>query len=242
MNIQPDQSLREVAAQSAQAVRVLEDYRIDYCCGGQRTFGEACGAKGLDWQRIAQEIGTAGQTVAADQPDWNTASLSKLIEHILAAHHEYLRQELPRLADRLARVQKAHPQDALVLSSLAKVYQALHRELDGHLPTEEQILFPFVEQMASAAANPRPGAALPFGTFQNPIRVMQHEPEDAGQALAEIRRLTGDFTLPPHACDTYRALYTGLQALERDLHQHIHLENNILFPRALALEARQIQK
>jgi regulator of cell morphogenesis and NO signaling len=242
MNIQPDQTLREIAAQSAGAIRILEDHGIDYCCGGQRSFREGCRDKGLDWQPLAQEIEASGQATAADQPDWNTTPLSTLIRHILAVHHDYLRRELPRLADRMARVQKAHPQDAAVLAPLAEIYRALHEELDGHLPKEEQILFPFVEQMEASAANHRPGVTLPFGTFQNPIRVMEHEHDDAGHALAEIRRLTGDFSLPAHACDTYRALYAGLQELERDLHQHIHLENNILFPRALALEAQQLEK
>ena len=107
---------------------------------------------------------------------------------------------------------------------------------------EERVLFPFAEQMEEAAANHRPAIAAPFGSFQNPIRMMEHEHDSAGRALTEIRRLTGNFTLPGHACDTYRALYAGLQEMERDLHQHIHLENNILFPRALALEARQTGK
>jgi regulator of cell morphogenesis and NO signaling len=239
MNIQPSQTLGEIAAQSAGAVRILEDHGIDYCCGGQRSFEAACREKGLDWQPIAQEIEAAGQAAVAAQRGWNTEPLAALIQHILAVHHDYLRRELPRLAERLARVQKAHPQDAAVLTPLAEAYGALHEELDGHLPKEERILFPFVEQMEAAAAEHRPKIALPFGTFQNPIRVMGHEHDSAGHALAEIRRVTGNFTLPGHACDTYRALYAGLQELERDLHQHIHLENNILFPRALALEAQQ---
>jgi regulator of cell morphogenesis and NO signaling len=242
MNIQPSQTLREIAAQSAGVVRVLEDHRIDYCCGGQRSFEAACREKGLDWQLIAQQIEAAGQTTAADQQDWNTAPLSALIRHILAVHHNYLRQELPRLAERLARVQKAHPQDTAVLTPLAEAYRTLHAELDGPLPKEERILFPFIEQMEGAAAEHRPRIALPFGTFENPIRVMGHEHDSAGHALAEIRRATSNFTLPGHACDTYRALYAGLRELERDMHQHIHLENNILFPRALALEAQQTER
>ena len=165
------------------------------------------------------------------------------IRHIFAVHHDYLRQEMPRLAERLARVQKAHPQDAAVLTPLAEVYRSLPEELDGHLPKEEQILFPFVEQMEAAATEhrPRPRTTLPFGTSENPVRVMEHEHDSAGHARVEIRRVTSNFTLPGHPCDTYRALFAGLQGLERDLH-HIHLGNNILFPRALALEAQQTER
>jgi regulator of cell morphogenesis and NO signaling len=239
MSIQPSQTLGEIAAQSAGAVGILEDHGIDYCCGGQRSFKEACLEKGLDWQLIGQEIEVAAQSRVPDQQDWNAAPLSRLIGHILAVHHAYLRRELPRLEERLARVQRAHPQDAQVLTPLAEAFRALYEELDGHMPKEEQILFPFIDRMETAATDHRPGIALPFGTFRNPIRVMEHEHDSAGRALAEIRRLTGNFSLPAHACDTYRALYVGLQELERDLHQHIHLENNILFPRALALEAQQ---
>jgi regulator of cell morphogenesis and NO signaling len=238
MNIQPSQILREIAAQSTGAVRVLEGHGVDYCCGGQRSFEDACREKGLDSQLIAQQIEAAGQTTAADQQDWNTAPISALIRHILAVHHDRIRQELPRLAERLARVREAHPQDTAVLTPLAEAYRVLHEELDGHLPKEERILFPFIEQMDAAAAEHRPWIA-PFGTFENPIRVMGHEHDNAGHALAEIRRLTSNFALPGHARETYRALYAGLQELERDLHQHIHLENNILFPRALALEAQR---
>jgi regulator of cell morphogenesis and NO signaling len=236
-NLQPTQTLSEIAAQSPEAVRILEDRGIDYCCGGARSLAEACQEKGVDWTQVAQAIEAASARASVSHQDWTKATLATLIRHILTTHHQYLRDAFPRLSDRLARVQNAHVRDAAVLTPLGEVYGALREELEQHMWKEERILFPFVERMETAVNQGAPASRPPFGTFQNPIGVMQHEHEDAGRALTEIRRLTQDFTPPSHACDTYRALYTGLAELERDLHQHIHLENNILFPRALALEA-----
>ena len=241
MTIQPEQTVREIVAQSSEVVGILEDHGIDYCCGGNRSLAAACRERGIDWASIAKQIEAAGTVNTANQPDWSAASLVELIRHIVSVHHAYLHQELPRLADRLERVQKAHAKDAAILTPLGELCRVLREELDGHLLKEERVLFPFIEQMEKAMEEHRPGPALPFGAFGNPIRTMEHEHDDAGHALAEIRRLTGNFALPAHACNTYRALYSGLQKLERDLHQHIHLENNVLFPRALALEARQMR-
>lgn len=182
-------------------------------------------------------LGASAAAGTAPERDWNSERLSDLIEHILSKHHEFLRREFPRLAQELARVQGAHPGDQPVLQPLGEVYSALRDELDQHMMKEEHILFPFIQRMEADKEAQRRSMPPPFGTIQNPIRMMEYEHESAEHALAEIRRLTADFSPPEHACPAYRALWAGLAELEADLHQHIHLENDILFPRAVRMEA-----
>ena len=239
MKIEATTTLGAVAAQSLHAVRLLEREGFDYCCGGRQTLEQACAAKGMDWAQFAHAIEAAAPASPVPGDDWNTSSLAALVDHIVASHHAFLRREFPRLRQELSRVQRAHAKDLPVLGPLDKVFSALEEELDQHMLKEEQILFPFLRKMeADVEAHRRP-APMPFGSLQNPIRMMLREHEDAGQALAEIRRLTADFKPPAHACPTYRALWAGLAEFEADLHQHIHLENNILFPRGLEMEASQ---
>lgn len=231
-------TLAEVAAYSPSAVRVLEGYGLDYCCGGKQRFEEACAAKGLTPESVLQEIALA-QGPDTTERDWQTAPLGEMVRHITRTHHEYLKLELPALGKRLDKVLTVHgSKDPTALSRLAEVFGSLRAELEMHLRKEEMMLFPVIEQYGRAEALGAPLPPAPFGSIANPIRVMESEHEDAGGALAEIRELTHDFVYPSYACTTVRALYDGLKALEADLHVHIHLENNILFPRAIALERK----
>jgi regulator of cell morphogenesis and NO signaling len=220
------------------AVRVLEQHGLDYCCGGKQPFDQACLAKGVQPESIMREIAQAKLASVAGR-DWQAAPLDELVKHIVETHHEYLKLELPVLSHRLDTVVSVHgARDPEVLPRMAEVFAALRAELEMHLHKEETILFPFIEQYGRAEVRNRPMPPVPFGSIANPIAMMEREHVGAGDALAEIRALTNNFELPPYACSTVRALYAGLQALEADLHVHIHLENNILFPRAIALEKR----
>jgi regulator of cell morphogenesis and NO signaling len=180
------------------------------------------------------------EAVAAErtgEKDWRQATLTSLIEHITRTHHAYVRQELPRIGQMLEKVVAKHGPNHPEVVEVAQVFRALAEELGGHLLKEEQILFPYITQAEACKA--KSGAPAPsscFGTVQNPIRMMMFEHDNAGAALRELRQLSGDYTAPADACATYQALYQALAALEADLHQHIHLENNLLFPRAVALE------
>lgn len=229
------QLVGEIAAHSLAAVRVFEDHGIDYCCGGQRALEDACREKGLDPAAILTELETAQATPAAER-DWTSAKLHDLIDHILRTHHDYLKRELPRLSERMATVGRVYADRYPdIVKPLARVLAALRDELEMHLRKEEMILFPFVQRAEAAADSGQPPTPPPFGSFANPISVMEDEHETAGRALAEMRRLTNGYLAPADACNTFRALYAGLEELERDLHMHIHLENNVLFPRAIAM-------
>ena len=231
-------TLAELAAASAHAIRHLERHGLDYCCGGKQPFDEACRAKNLNPDSVLAEIENS-TPAPAGETDWQAAPMRDLARHIIATHHEYLKLEMPALAKRLDKVVSVHgPKDQEMWDRLVVVYGGLRSELELHLHKEEIILFPFIEQYGAAELAGRPAPPVPFGSIANPIAVMEREHTEAGGALAEIRSLTTNFTLPEYACATVRALYSGLQALEADLHVHIHLENNILFPRAIAFEQR----
>jgi regulator of cell morphogenesis and NO signaling len=231
-------TLAEVAAKSLGAVRTLERHALDYCCGGKRSFDEACLAKGISPESVMQEIERAQQT-GAPQRDWQIAPLGELVKHIVATHHEYLKLELPALSSRMEKVHAVHgARDPETLNRMAEVFGSLREEMEMHMHKEEAILFPFIEQYGRAEAQGQPMPPVPFGSIANPIAMMERDHVSAGDALGEVRTLTHDYQLPSYACSTVRALYEGLQALEADLHVHIHLENNILFPRTIALERR----
>lgn len=237
MNLQEHSTVGEIAAGSTAAAGVLEKYGIDYCCGGKRLLDDACREKGLSPDGIRNEIAEAVTAVPAGARDWTTAPLSDLIRHIVRTHHEFLKLELPRIGQRVQRVVQAHGHhDPEALLELEDVYRTLWQEMDLHMHKEELMLFPAIEHFEAATQSGSPLPPSPFGSIANPITVMEREHDSAGDALARIRVLTRDYEVPAYACSTYRAMLLGLQALEADLHTHVHLENNILFPRVIALE------
>jgi regulator of cell morphogenesis and NO signaling len=229
----PELTVGEIAAKLPGSVRVFEKYRIDFCCGGKTPLEDACAKSGLDTAAVLEEIENVAAGPAPDTTDWQNADLDRLIDHILETHHAYMKIELPRLEMMLAKVASKHGDR---LPPLAAVFGPMKEELEGHLYKEEMILFPLIRGLINAR---RTGSAPPTshcGSVRNPLRVMLMEHDSAGDALVRLRDLTGGYTLPEGACNTFRTLYHELQELEADLHRHIHLENNILFPRAIDLE------
>ena len=235
----PTATLADLAANSRHAIRILEQHGLDYCCGGKQPLDAACLARGLKPEAILREIDEAVET-GPMAGDWQAAPLDELVGHIIRTHHAYLKLDLPVIGARIAKVVSVHgARDPRRLPRLDSVFTALSTELLIHIEKEEKILFPAIEQYGRAETQNRPVPPVPFGSIAHPIRVMEFEHEGAGDALAEIRTLTQNFTPPDYACSTVRALYEGLKVLERDLHVHIHLENNVLFPRAIALEKKR---
>jgi len=230
----------EIAAGSLAAVRVFESFGIDYCCGGKRPLAEVCEEKGLDAGEVQRALDAATRQRPAEERDWNSAPLRELIAHIVRTHHEYLKRELGPLGARVAKVEKvygAREEAVQSVAGLSQAFEGLASELLMHLRKEETILFPAIESSEDALGAGQPLPRLPFGTVANPIRVLEMEHEDAGNALARLREITHNYAVPEFACVTYKAMLTGLRELEEDLHMHIHLENNILFPRTLKLTA-----
>jgi regulator of cell morphogenesis and NO signaling len=227
----------QIAAQQPAAVRVFEKYGIDFCCGGHRRLDEVCQEKGVSADALVAELDAAARQIQPAETDWANAGLAALIAHIVNKHHEFLKSEMPVIGARLNKVVAAHGErHGEVLLPLQDVLAELGAELSAHMQKEEMILFPAIEELEAAQSEGRQPVLPPFGTVQNPIRMMVYEHDNAGDALAQMRRLTQDYALPQDACNTWRALYHELRQLEADLHVHIHLENNVLFPRAVRLE------
>lgn len=240
MQVMENVTVAEIASKSLSAVRVFERRGIDYCCGGKRPLAEVCRAKGIDPGEVQRELDEALNASSEPPRDWTAVSSQELIAHIIAAHHSYLRRELPAIATRLEKVYRVYNQRyGETLPGLPAIFAGLQTELEAHMRKEEAVLFPFIVAYETAFHSGGPLPEVTFGSVGNPIAAMEADHESAGEALARIREITRDFQVPEYACVTYRALMSGLRDLEQDLHMHVHLENNILFPRAVQLEDRR---
>jgi regulator of cell morphogenesis and NO signaling len=240
MNITPDTRIADVAAQNPATIRVFQRYGIDFCCGGKRPLAAACSEKQVTFRELQADLEAAGEPAAAEIPGAD-AKLSDLVRYIVDRYHAELRTELPRLDQMAAKVLDVHGERYPdMLPALAATFRGLREELEGHMMKEERILFPYIQRLEALAATGKELPASPFGSIEAPIGMMEHEHDDAAQALAHLRRLTNGYTPPADACNTFRGLYHGLAELEKALHEHIHLENNVLFPRAAALEGELI--
>jgi len=229
-------TVREVAMELPQSTRLFEKLRIDYCCGGNRPLSEACASAGVDVDNVIEMLAEVSQSGADTVRDFQSASLPELITHILNTHHVFTKAEMERLQSLIGKVIGAHGANHPELIQLGELWQRLCTDLQPHMFKEEQMLFPYMMALAQAAEDKRAAPFAPFGTVNNPIRRMMVEHDTAGEILRDLRALTSDYKVPSDACISYQTLYQALENFEKDLHQHIHLENNILFPKALELE------
>jgi regulator of cell morphogenesis and NO signaling len=237
MRVDASRTVRELAVEVPNATRVFEKLGIDYCCGGGKSLQEACAAARLPVDQVLQSLESEAGAPRTGSAPRETDSLAALIEHILTRHHTYVKAEVPRLEQLIAKVVSVHGENHPELLRVRDTFRGLGQELTMHCMKEEQILFPYIIEMEETAS--RKGRLHPpmFGTVRNPIHMMVMEHDSAGGALHTIREVTGGFTAPADACISYQTLYKALAEFEADLHQHIHLENNILFPRAVQMEA-----
>ena len=217
--IQPADTLAQLATSRAGASRVFHRYNLDFCCHGQISLADASAKKGLDVDALIREIEAEASHATPIEP-WQDRAIPELTAHIVAHYHEPHRRELPRLLAMAERVEKVHRDKASCPRGLAALLAGLAAELTQHMQKEEGILFPMLDRGEGANA-------------VGPIQVMEQEHEDAGAVLASMRALATDYQPPADACGTWRALYLGLDEFERDLMQHVHLENYVLFPRAM---------
>jgi regulator of cell morphogenesis and NO signaling len=222
-----------VASGQPGTIKVFERHGIDFCCGGQRPLGEACAEKGLAFEGLAGELEAAMAAPGAER-SWQDAPLVELIAWIESRFHARLREDMPGLSRMAEKVAAVHGERHPEVREIASVYAALRAELEAHLVKEEQVLFPFVGLLAEGRAAGHPL----LGMIRGPIGAMEAEHESAGAALTRLRELSRGYAPPEDACNTFRGLYHGLAELERELHEHIHLENNVLHPRARALETQ----
>jgi len=229
-------TVREVALQLPESTRLFERLKIDYCCGGNQPLAQACASAGVDIENVMEMLTEATQSTAPDEDGFQNASLPELISHILDTHHVFTKSEMERLQLLADKVLAAHGGNHPELVHLNELFTRLCADLKPHMFKEEQILFPYIVALTEAAGQKRAAPFAPFGTVKNPIRMMMMEHDTAGEILRELRALTGDYKAPADACISYKTLYQALENFEKDLHQHIHLENNILFPKALDLE------
>lgn len=239
MDVMMEKTVRDLAMEEPGAARVFEKLGIDYyCCGGKQTLEQACRAVSIPANQVVDALRAAhaAENSVTGRRDWQTAPLSGLIFHIKSTHHKFTREEIARLETLFDKVCSVHRKNHPELLPLREVFQELAQELTTHLMKEEMVLFPYIERMEESVLQHEPILPPPFGSVQNPVAMMEHEHDSAGNTLRALRASSNSYTPPPDACVSYQTLYKTLAGLEADLHQHIHLENNILFPRAVELE------
>ena len=230
------QTVRDIALENPATIRVFEKFGIDYCCGGRKPLTEACEANSIAVDEVIAALERAAAEPVPLATNWAGKPLADLINHIVNTHHAYVSQEIPRLTQLAVRVVARHGDTMPELPIIQARVAELTEELSSHLAKEEMILFPHIVRLERAMAKGQPAPRAGFGAVTNPIAMMTSEHESAGALIAEIRKLSGDYTPPVGACPTFLNFYNSLREFEQDLHQHIHLENNILFPKAVALE------
>jgi regulator of cell morphogenesis and NO signaling len=234
-----EKTLAEIVTDNIRSAIVFEEYGLDFCCKGNRGLKDACADKNIDVQKVVDELTNLFRN-GNSKENSNDWQLDFLVDYIINNHHQYVRRMIPVItlhADKVASVHgKNHPETLRI----ADLFLAVREELEGHMMKEERILFPQIKQMVMTQKENSQFFPPPFGTIQNPIRMMEYEHTSAGDALYQIRELSNNYTHPDDACNTFKALYSELKEFEEDLHKHIHLENNILFPKSITLESELI--
>ena len=236
MSANVEKTVRELAVENPASTRIFESLGIDYCCGGGKSLRAACDAAKLDLNRVISLLDE--KPLKPGERKWATEPLSELIQHIVDKHHVFTRNEINRLELLLNKVCGVHGKNHPELLKIHDHFTGLSQELKLHMMKEEQILFPYICRMEEAAVENHPMVPAPFGTVQHPVRMMVMEHDSAGESLSAIKEASNDYSAPADACISYKTLYAALKEFEADLHQHIHLENNILFPRAIAVEEK----
>ena len=228
MTITETMTVADIATTLPSSVQVLQRYGVDFCCGGKRLLGDVCREQGLSLPELTTAIEASASAADGDPRDWRQEPLHRLIAHIVTTYHDRLREDLPRLEAMAAKAAKAHAAKAPYFAHLGDVIGELSADLNDHMHKEECVLFPAIAGLEN-------GERHHAAWLQQPITVMEQEHDRAGGLLAELRRATHQYAIPDWGCATVRALHQGLEDLEASMHVHVHLENNVLFPRALAL-------
>lgn len=233
-----DRTVGELATEKPVSIRIFEAWKIDYCCGGRTPLAEACAAAGKTVEQFIAAVESAAKVPDGSQRDWSGDSLRTVAERVVDTYHTYTREELATLAPLAEKVLSVHGERRRELAKVASLVHDLTMDMLPHMLKEEQILFPYVVQLEVATEEGGPVPTPFFGTVKNPVRMMMLEHDRVGDLLGQLRVVTENYTPPESACFSYRELYRRLSDLETITHEHIHVENNIYFPRAVALEER----
>lgn len=238
MNLDLTKPVKDIVLENPGSAAVFERLNIDYCCGGKISLDEACRTAGVEQEELIRRLESAQRSPLEDGPvtNWNGQSLTALIDYIVSTHHSYCRREITRLDPLLKKVAEKHGPNHPELARLQAAFESLSNDLVMHMMKEERMLFPYIAALEDAVTSRLPLPCPPFGAVKNPVRMMMLEHDQAGDELREMREMTSAYNPPPDACASYRVLYQDLLRFQQDLHEHIHLENNLLFPRAIELE------
>lgn len=230
-------TVREIALEMPVTTKVFEQYKIDYCCGGRKLLIEACRNVGVEPDTVLQQINEVLETGGDEQLDWlKNANIGEIADYIEEKHHTFTKYELENLPPLMEKVARVHGGNHPELLELKEQFRLLCEDLNPHLLKEEMILFPYIRKLDPNYPIQQNFSSPCFGSVQNPIRMMMMEHEQAGDLLKKMREISKNYILPDGACPSYAALFNRLEAFEKDLHQHIHLENNLLFPKAIEIE------
>jgi regulator of cell morphogenesis and NO signaling len=223
-------TLAQIVKENYQTASVFEKYNLDFCCKGKRSLKQACDENNLPTELIVEEVDNLLNHEPQQQIDFDKLSLSELIDYIVSTHHAYTKRELPQILAYLQKVSSKHGDRNPELYLIFESFSELKDEMELHMKKEELILFPKIKELEIGLKQ-----SAPIMNIQAPITVMEDEHDHAGRCLAQIRQLSNNYNPPSDACTTYRLSFAALQAFEKDLHQHVHLENNILFPKAIEM-------
>jgi len=223
-------TLAQIVKENYQTASVFEKYNLDFCCKGKRSLQQACDENNLPTELVVEEVNNLLRQETQQQIDFDRLSLSELIDYIVSTHHAFTKRELPQTFAYLQKVSSKHGERNPELYLIFETFSELKEEMELHMKKEELILFPKIKELERGVKQ-----SLPNMNIQAPIAVMEDEHDHAGRCLEQIRQLSNNYTPPADGCTTYRLSYAALQGLERDLHQHVHLENNILFPKAIEI-------
>ncbi|NOX86229.1 MAG: iron-sulfur cluster repair di-iron protein [Chlorobi bacterium] len=229
-------TIGELVAEDFRKAEVFGKFGLDFCCGGAKSLKEVCEEKGIDEKEVETALAEIESQPKNRQQDFNSWELDFLIDYILNIHHKYVKESVNMLSEFSSKVADVHGENHPEVIRIAGLFETIARELEPHMQKEEIILFPYIKKLVAARRENTAMEPSPFGSVEAPVGMMEAEHVAVGRSMDEINRLSNGFTPPEDACPTYRTLYSKLDEFEQDLHRHIHLENNILFPKAIQLE------
>lgn len=230
------QTIGELVTKDYRTAQVFRSFKLDFCCGGNKTVREACTDRGIDYRLVQQALQQLDQAQSNEQDNYNEWAIDFLSDYIVNSHHKFSRAKLPEIRAYAKKVAAVHGRRHPELNQIYHEFTSLYEEMISHLDKEEELLFPYIKELVEARRKGQKPDEPEFGEAANPVSMMEDEHDKAGTVMQIIRELSNDFTPPDDACTTYRLLFENLEAFEKDLHKHVHLENNILFPKALQLE------